>query len=152
MRPLVEALSKIASASAIAASAIERAFDTEDVFMWKRLDTAAMDAMRAFPGKLSKKEMAILQSKLSEFFGRMGWEDKPKHPQTMLIFSSELLSNLRYELVQHNADISRIKALDRLIEAEVNIYDYYQSQARREYALCNVSGLAAADEWERIWA
>ncbi len=44
------------------------------------------------------------------------------------------------------------KELDKLIEVEADIYEHYQRQARREYALCNLSGLRAADKWSRIWA
>ena len=148
MRSLLKVLSKIAITSAIADMAVESSMSDEAKAMYQRMDEAATTALRAFPGQLSSNEILLLRNKMTEFCDRMGLDRQKRHIHSFLIFSTELLEQVRRELVEHYADPERIKAIDNLIQIEAEIYEHF---ADREYALCNLSGMKAAEVWREVW-
>lgn len=148
MRSLLNVLSKIAITSAIADMAAESSMSEDAKAMYQRMDEAATTALLAFPGQLSAREIEILNDKMELFCGRMDWDNQKRHIHSFLIFSTELLEQVRRELVEHKADPARIKAIDNLISTEAEIYGHF---ADREYALCNLSGMKAAEVWGEVW-
>jgi hypothetical protein len=138
-------------ASAIASKAIEASTDdAEATELYANMDIAAMDALAAFPGALSAKELNLVAGKLSLFCDEMGWDHKHLHIHNFLIFSTEQLECVRSELIAHNADNRKVKAIERLIATEVDIYERFSDLG--EYPECAIEGMKAANIWSQIWS
>ncbi len=148
MRPLVKTLATIGIACAIADRAVGMTDDADAKNEFARLNDESINAMRAFPGLLNEKEIRLTARNISAFCDKMNWDNRPLHTQTLMNFSSELLENIRSELVAHNADKRRIEAIDTLIEIEAGIYGRF---AQREYPLCAMAGQRASEVWDAIW-
>ena len=150
MRSLIKVVSGLAVASAIASKAIEDSADDQDaVALYKSMDEASMAALATFPGALSAKELIFIADRVSLFCDKMDWDHKQLHIHNYLIFSSEQLELVRYELAEHNADKRKIEAIDKLIGIEADIYDKYADKG--EYPECTKEGLKANDTWDKIF-
>jgi hypothetical protein len=137
-------------ASSIAQKAIEDSVDDQDAAtLYQSMDEAAMAALAIFPGALSAKDLTFIADRLSMFCDEMDWDHKQLHIHNYLIFSSEQLETVRYELVAHNADKRKIAAIDKLIGIEVDIYDKYADKG--EYPECTIEGLRAHDVWNEAF-
>jgi hypothetical protein len=100
MRSLVNITSKLAMASAIAQMGIENATDDKAAMeAYKQMDDAAMSALAAFPGALSDKEYTFVQNRLSKFIDKVGWDDASHDVKKLLIFNTEQIETMRYELL-----------------------------------------------------
>jgi len=151
MRSLTKVIAKLSVTSAIASKAIEDSADDQDaVALYKSMDEAAMAALAAFPGALSAKELTFISDRLSIFCDEMNWDHQQLHIHNYLIFSSEQLETVRYELVEHKADKRKIEAIEKLISIEADIYDKYADKG--EYTERNIEGLKANDTWSRIFS
>jgi hypothetical protein len=138
-------------ASAIASKAIEASTDNSEALKaYQNMDNAAMDALKAFPGALNQKEYAFVQDRLVKFCDAMDWENKYHDVRKFMLFSSGQLSEIRYELVAHNADASKVAAIDRLISIEADIYDRYSDGG--ECTECAREGIMAHEIWNTIFA
>jgi len=151
MRSLITVISRIAIASAIAEKAIDAS--TDDVIaagLYANMNAAAMAALAAFPGDLNQKEIALVQKKITLFCDEMGWDHKNLHIHNYLIFSTEQLECVRSELIAHNADNRKVRAIERLIATEVDIYERFSDLG--EYPECAIEGMKAANIWNQIWS
>ncbi len=150
MRALIKVVSGLAVASAIASKAIEDSADDQGAMeLYQSMDTAAMAALATFPGALSAKELNFVADRVSLFCDKMDWDHKQLHIHNYLIFSSEQLESVRYELVEHNADKRKIEAIDKLIGIEADIYGRYADKG--EYPEFNIEGMEANDTWNKIF-
>jgi hypothetical protein len=137
-------------ASAIASKAIEASTDNSEALKaYQTMDSAAMDALKAFPGALNQKEYGFVQDRLVKFCDAMDWENKYHDVRKFMVFSSEQLSGIRYELTAHNADARKVAAIDRLISIEADIYDRYSDGG--ECTGCAKEGIMAHDTWNEIF-
>jgi len=148
MRPLVNTLSVIGLAAAIADKAAETTDDQDSKAAYAAMEAKAMETLHAFPGSLTDREIKLTHRNISMFCDAMDWDRKQKHIQTLINFSSQQLEHIRNNLVAHNADRTRIEAIENLIGIEADIYDRY---AKKEYPLCAVAGQRASDVWSEIW-
>ena len=150
MRSLIAIISKLAMASAIAQMALENPIDDASAKeAYQQLDDSAMAALGEFPGALSNKECKFVENRLSKFIDMVGWDNESHDVRKFMLFSSEQLSGIRYELVAHNADASKVAAIDRLISIEADIYDRYSDGV--ECTECAKEGIIANDTWDQIF-
>jgi hypothetical protein len=150
MRSLIKIISVLSIASAIASKAIEDSADDQDAAaLYKSMDDSAMAALAMFPGALSARELNFISDRISLFCDKTNWDHQQLHIHNYLIFSSEQLETVRYELVVHNADKRKIEAIEKLIDIEADIYDKYADKG--ECPEFNIEGLRANDVWDKIW-
>lgn len=150
MRALISVVAKVAMASAIAQMALENPIDDARAKeAYQQLDDSAMAALAAFPGALSNKECKFVQDRLSKFIDMVGWDNDSHDVRKFIIFSSEQLSQVRYELTEHNANGHKITMIDKLIGIMADIYDRYSDKGEDQE--CAKEGIIANDTWNQVF-
>ena len=148
MRQTLKTLSTLAFSRAIAEKAIEATEPTmvAERMLYRTMIQASMNALVAWPDKITPKDIRTIKTGLNSFCNTTGWENTGRHIQTYINFSLSLLEKLKESIT----DPAKIKAIDQLIDCEMAIYNRFSTGKDREYPLCLKAGLDAAVVWDKI--
>jgi hypothetical protein len=141
------AFSRAIAEKAMAACEIDMAAERK---IYKDMATQAMKTLMTWPDQVKQRDIRAIRKRLDLFCQKTGWDESPRHIQTYINFSLELLERLKDDLGEHGCTQKKLHAIDALIDTEMAVYNRFTSGIDREYPLCLCAGLKAADVWNSI--
>jgi len=152
LRQTLKTMAVIAFARAIAEKGVEACeLDmTAERALYRKMSDQAMITLRQWPDRIKNRDIVTVKRALDKFCKATGWDNGGRHVQVYVNYSLSLLERLKDELKDNGACVDKVKSVDALIEAEMDIYRRFSTGRDREYPLCLMAGLKAADVWDSI--